>query len=455
MSSDAMRKTIEQNIWIHNYDILRAADAIKTPTIVRGEGAKLWDSNGNEYIDALAGLGCVNIGYGRQEIGEAMIEQLNLVSFVNPFRFVSVPGTMLAKRLSDISPTGPDSRVFYVSGGSEAIESALKLAKQYHHRRGEPTRYKTISRRYAYHGTTMGALSINGVGSYRADFGPLVPGARHVPPPYPYRCHLCKNDHGCSLSCADEVERLIQFEGPDTVAAVIMEPIQNAGGPFPAPDGYFQRVREICDRYGVVLIMDEIISGFGRTGLWFGSDHYDLQPDIIATAKGLTSAYAPLGAMIASSKIANVFADEGSSPFRHGFTYGGHVISTAAAIVNLDIIEREGLVERAASTGKYLRKQLDIKLGDHPNVGEIRGVGLQLGIELVRNRQTKESMRDTKLAGWLTDEMFSRGIIGNADTRGELVIPICPPLNIELEEIDRIVDVLVEVIDLAAKKSHA
>ncbi|MBX6341936.1 MAG: aminotransferase class III-fold pyridoxal phosphate-dependent enzyme, partial [Thermomicrobiaceae bacterium] len=406
-----LRQAIRENVWLHFYQLHRATDPEQAPIIVRGEGSKVWDTEGKEYIDALAGLFCVNVGYGRREIAEAMMAQLEQIHYVSPFSFPNVPGTVLADRVANLAPTGPDSRVFFVSGGSEAVESALKLAKQYQRRRGQPTRYKTISRRVAYHGTTMGALSVNGLTAIRNQFGPLVPGARHVPPPYRYRCHLCQGRDGCTLACADEVARLIEFEGPETVAALIMEPVQNSGGAIPAPPGYFQRIREICDEYGVVMIMDEVICGFGRTGRWFGSDLYEVRPDIITVAKGITSAYAPLGAAIASRKIAEVFEGPESEPFMHGITFGGHPVSAAAALANLDIMERERLVERSAAMGDYLMQRLQEALGDHPNVGDIRGAGLFIGIELVKDRETKEPMTGERLVGWLSDELLRRGVI--------------------------------------------
>jgi adenosylmethionine-8-amino-7-oxononanoate aminotransferase len=447
-----LRQAIRDNVWLHFYQMHRANDPDQAPIIVRGEGAKVWDSNGKEYIDALAGLFCVNAGYGRREIAEAMMAQLEQIHYVSSFSFPNVPGTMLAGRLGNLSPTGDESRVFFVSGGSEAVESALKLARQYHRRRGDMNRYKTISRRTAYHGTTMGALSVNGLTGIRNEFGPLVPGARHVPPPYRYRCHLCGSASACTLACADEVERLVEFEGPETVAALIMEPVQNAGGAIPAPDGYFRRVSEICDAHGILMIMDEVICGFGRLGAWFGSDYYGVMPDIITVAKGLTSAYAPLGAAIASPKIADVFTGEGKTPFLHGITFGGHPVACAAGVANLDIIERENLVDRAAEMGRYLMDRLRASLGEHPNVGEIRGAGMFVGIELVRDRETREPMTGENLVGWLSDELLRRGVICRADDRLEPVIQLSPPLNISKEDTDFVVDTIAEVVDAAARR---
>jgi adenosylmethionine-8-amino-7-oxononanoate aminotransferase len=453
MQETDLRRAIQDNVWLHFYQMHRATDPDQAPIIVRGEDATVWDSTGKQYVDALAGLFCVNAGYGRREIAEAMMAQLEQIHYVSSFSFPNVPGTVLADRLGDLAPTGKESRVFFVSGGSEAVESALKLAKQYHRRRGDMNRYKTISRRTAYHGTTMGALSVNGLTGIRNEFGPLVPGARHVPPPYRYRCHFCANAGGCTLACADEVRHLVEFEGPETVAALIIEPVQNAGGAIPAPDGYFQRVREICDEYGIVMIVDEVICGFGRLGAWFGSDYYRVQPDIITVAKGMTSGYAPLGAAIASPKIAEVFTGEGKTPFLHGITFGGHPVACAAGVANLDIFERENLVERAAEMGAYLMGRLDEKLGEHPNVGEIRGAGMFIGIELVKDRETKEPMTGENLVGWLSDELLRRGVICRADDRLEPVIQLSPPLSIPKEDVDFVVDTIAEVVDAAARRA--
>jgi adenosylmethionine-8-amino-7-oxononanoate aminotransferase len=449
-----LRNAIRENVWLHFYQMAKASDPAQAPIMERGEGAKIYDTDGKEYIDALAGLFCVNVGYGRREIAEAMMAQLEQIHYVSSFSFPNVPGSVLADKLANISPTGDDSRVFFVSGGSEAVESALKLAKSYHRRNGDMNRYKTISRRTAYHGTTMGALSVNGLTGIRNEFGPLVPGARHVPPPYQYRCHFCADKGcGCTLDCADEVQRLVEFEGPETIAALIMEPVQNAGGAIPASDPYFKRIREICDEYGIVMIMDEVICGFGRLGEWFGSDYYSVKPDIMTVAKGLTSAYAPLGAAVASAKIAEPFTGADKTPFLHGITFGGHPVACAAGIASLEIMERENLVGRAAEMGKYMMQRLQNAIGEHPNVGDIRGAGLFIGIELVKDRESKEPMTGENLVGWLSDELLRRGVICRADDRLEPVIQLSPPLNIPQEDIDYVVDTIADVVEAASKRA--
>ena len=449
----SLRNAINENVWLHFYQMDRAQNAEMAPIMARGEGSKIWDTEGKEYIDALAGLFCVNVGYGRREIAEAMMAQLEQIHYVSTFSFPNVPGTVLSDRLAKLMPTGPDSRVFFVSGGSEAVESALKLAKSYHRRRGDNNRYKTISRRTAYHGTTMGALAVNGLTPIRNEFGPLVPGARHVPPPYQYRCQFCADQGACSLECADEVERLIEFEGPETVAAVIMEPVQNAGGAITASDAYYKKIRDLCDEHGILLIMDEVICGFGRLGSWFGADFYNVKPDIMTIAKGLTSAYAPLGAAVATAEVAEPFTGEGKDPFMHGITFGGHPVSCAAALANLDIMERENLVQRSADMGAYFKNKLEDSIGNHQNVGDIRGAGLFLGVELVKDQDTKEPITEENLVGWLSDELLRRGVICRADDRLEPVIQLSPPLNIPQEDIDYIVDTVSDVLDEMKKRN--
>src|SRR5262245_48256173 len=326
-----LQQTFAENVWLHFFQMGHSSSTSARPTtiLVRGEGSRVWDQDGNAYIDALAGLFCVNAGYGRREIVEAVADQLMNLPYVSPFSFPNLPQIELAGKLATISPIGPQTRSFFVTGGSEAVETALKLAKAYQRKRGFADRHKTISRRAAYHGTTMGALSVNGLTGIRNGFGPLVPGARHVPLPHRYRCDYCALSNHCRGTCADEVERLIEFEGPETIAAVIMEPVQNSGGAIVSPPGYLQRIREICDCYGIVFIADEVICGFGRVGGWFGSAELGVQPDIITSAKGITSGYAPLGAAIVRKEIADAFIGIEGDKFMHGITFGGHPVSCA------------------------------------------------------------------------------------------------------------------------------
>lgn len=447
-------QALSDNVWLHFFQMGHFSSTGARPTVlVRGEGSRVWDQDGNEYIDGLSGLFAVNVGYGRREIVEAISAQLNDIAYVSPFSFPSLPLIDLSARLAAISPTGPRSRVFLTTGGSDAVETALKIAKAYQRRRGFADRNKIIARRVSYHGTSMGALSVNGVTSIRNGFGPLVPGARHVPLPYRYRCDYCALHSGCRGVCVDEVERLIEFEGPETIAAIIMEPVQNSGGAIVSPPGYLQHIRQICDHYGIVMIVDEVICGFGRVGDWFGSTAMGVSPDIITTAKAMTSGYAPLGAAIVRDTIADVFiSDNDADKFMHGITFGGHAASCAAALANLDIIEREHLLERSREMGAYLMRELEAAVGDHPNVGEVRGMGMFMAVELVRDRATRESLAEERLMVWLSDQLKQRGLICRADDRLEPVIQLAPPLILTREEADRCVRIVTEAVHALGRK---
>ncbi|HEX5688605.1 MAG TPA: aminotransferase class III-fold pyridoxal phosphate-dependent enzyme, partial [Roseiflexaceae bacterium] len=423
------------------------------PTIlVRGDGSRVWDQDGNAYLDALAGLFCVNAGYGRREIVDAVAAQMSELPYVSPFSFPSLPQIELAGKLAQLSPMGPHTRTFFVTGGSEAVETALKLAKAYQRKRGFHDRHKTISRRVAYHGTTMGALSVNGLTGIRNGFGPLVPGARHVPLPHRYRCDYCALSGRCRGTCADEIERLIEFEGPETIAAIIMEPVQNSGGAIVPPPGYLQRVREICDHYGIVMIADEVICGFGRVGAWFGSTAMGVEPDIMTCAKGITSGYAPLGAVMVRPEIADAFLGDEGDKFMHGVTFGGHPAGCAAALANIAIIEREELCARAQTIGEYMIRELRAAVGEHPNVGDIRGMGLFLALELVHDQASKQPLEEDNLMAWLSDQFKRRGLICRADDRLDPVIQLAPPLNIPQEDADEVVAIVADVIHALGRR---
>jgi adenosylmethionine-8-amino-7-oxononanoate aminotransferase len=448
-----LQQTFTENVWLHFFQMGHSSSTSARPTIlVRGEGSRVWDQDGNAYIDALAGLFCVNAGYGRREIVEAVAAQMLDISFVSPFSFPNLPQIKLAGELAKISPMGPQTRSFFVTGGSEAVETALKLAKSYQRKRGFGDRHKTISRRVAYHGTTMGALSVNGLTGVRNGFGPLVPGARHVPLPHRYRCDYCALAAQCSGTCADEIERLIEFEGPETIAAIIMEPVQNSGGAIVPPPGYLQRVRQICDHHGILMIADEVICGFGRVGDWFGSSALGVAPDIMTCAKGITSGYAPLGAVMVRPEVADAFIGDESDKFMHGITFGGHPASCAAALANIAIIEREQLNERARTMGDYLIRELRAAVGEHPNVGDIRGMGLFLALELVYDQRTKQPLEEPNLMGWLSDQFKRRGLICRADDRLDPVIQLAPPLNIPQGETDQVVAIVADVIHALGRK---
>jgi len=448
-----VREAIRDNLFIHFTQMQsHYAPEHRPLVLVKGDGSTVWDMDGNAYLDLLAGIYSVNAGYGRRRIVEAMLAQLEAMPFVNPFGYASVPAAVLADRLSDLVPLGGDARAFFTSGGSEAVESALKLAKQYQTLMGFPHRWKTISRRVAYHGTTMGALSVNGLTGARAPFGPLVPGARHAPMSHRYRCPYCKDAPACSLMCYEEIERIVEFEGPDQVAAIITEPVQNAGGCIPPGSmDYYKKIRKLCDETGILMIMDEVICGFGRLGELFGSTYFGVEPDVITLAKGITSSYAPLGAVMVRKSVADVFVGDGPG-FSHGLTFGGHPVSCAAALANLDIFLEEDLAGQAKATGAYFRSELESAFGNHPNVGDIRGAGLFLGVELVADKATKASPEDPSLLGWLTDQMRAKGLILRNDDRNDPTTQLCPPLVITREEVDRTVGILAESFDELGKR---
>lgn len=422
--------------------------------IERAEGCHIWDSEGNRYLDALSALYCVNIGYGPwPEIAEAAKRQLEaLPFFTNWVGFATPPALELAEKVTELVPIDV-GRIFFVGGGSEAIESALKIARQYHRLRGEPTRYKFVTRRSAYHGTTLGALSINGSPALRTQFEPLLPGCLRAPMPYRYRCPYCSEKPECTLRCADEIDAIVVNEGPETVAAVILEPVQNSAGSITPPPGYFERVREICDEHGLLLVADEVICGFGRVGDWFGSTRYGIEPDMMTLAKGITSAYAPLGAVVAAPQVVEPFFSQPTASFVHGITFGGHPLSCAIGLANLEVFERENLVERSDRLGKELRARCDQLLAEHPMVGDVRGDGYFYSLELVKDKETKETFtpaeRDELIKKFLTPRTRELGVYMRFDDRGETCAQFAPPLVAGPEEFDEMVGVLRQALDEA------
>jgi len=431
---------------------LSAYEDHEIPIITRGEGCYVYDEHGNRYLDGLSALFCVNIGHGRADIAQAGADQAKELGFFTNWSYAHPRSIELAARIAALAP-GDLNRVFFTSGGSEAVESALKLARQYHKLTGNPNKTKVIARDIAYHGTSLGALSATGITSLREPFEPLTPGGCHVSNTNTFRL-----PHGMDASqLAETVAARIEFEGPDTVGAVIMEPVQNAGGCFTPPEGYFQRIREICDEYNVLLISDEVICAWGRLGEWFGSTRYDYQPDIITTAKGLTSAYAPMGAMIASDRIAEPFLD-GTQSFTHGFTFAGHPICSAVALANLDAMENEGLLENVRNNEGVFRAMLE-SLRDIPIVGDVRGAGYFHAIELVKDQNTEEQWSDaeseTLLRGYLSGELYRRGLICRADDRGDPVIQLSPPLIAGPKEFEEIESILRPVLTEAGERMHA
>ena len=441
------------HLWMH-FTRLSSYQKNDVPMIVRGDGCYIWDSTGRRYLDGLSALFVVQTGHGRQELAEAAAKQARELAYFPIWSYAHPKAVELAARLADLAP-GDLNRVFFTTGGSEAVESAWKLARSYFKRVGKPTKTKVLSRSIAYHGTSMGALSITGIPALKQDFEPLVPSTFRVPNTNYYR----RPDESMSLEqfgvwAADRIAEMIEFEGPDTVAAVFLEPVQNAGGCFPPPPGYFQRVREICDRYDVLLVSDDVICGFGRLGEYFGGHKYGYTPDIITIAKGLTSGYVPLGAMIASDKLAAPFL-EGTNWFAHGVTYGGHPVGAAVALANLDIMEREDLNGHVRGHTDLFRSYLE-RLTDLPIVGDVRGDGYFFGLELVKDKATKETFNEEEserlLRGFLSQALFEAGLYCRADDRGDPVIQLAPPLiagEAEFAEIEQILrGVLIEASNL-------
>ncbi|HEX9258737.1 MAG TPA: aspartate aminotransferase family protein, partial [Acidimicrobiales bacterium] len=418
---------------------------------VRGEGAYVWDAQGRRHLDGLSGLFTVQVGYGRHELAGAAAAQSAKLAYYPLWSYGTEPAIELAARLAALAP-GDLSRVFFTTSGSEAVESAWKLAMAWFQAKGEPHRRKVISRQYAYHGSTLGALSITGVPAIRAPYEPLVPGAVKVRNTNPYRCSACLGS--CTLQCADDIEARILMEGPETVAAVFMEPLQNTGGAIAPPPGYWPRVREICDRYGVLLVSDEVICGFGRLGHWFGSQRYGYQPDMITFAKGVTSGYSPLGGVIASERLATPFL-EPEGIFLHGMTFGGHPVSCAVALANIDLFEREGLNDHVLAHQDQFAAALD-DLRDIPIVGDVRGDGYFRAVELVRDQGTKESFTEAQcewlLRGFLSPRLFEEGLICRADDRADPLITLAPPLVSGPAELTRINEVLRKVLTEAAQQ---
>lgn len=423
------------------------------PNIIRGKGIYVWDKKGRRYIDGSSGPVCVNIGHGIKEITDAVKEQMEKISYVqNPY-FVTESVRNCAEKLVNFTPNGLEN-VFFCSGGSEATEASIKMSRQYHIENGEPTRYKVIARWQSYHGNTLGALSISGNIARRSKYVPLLIDFPHIPPAYCYRCWYGKEFGECDLNCARELELMIKATGPQYVSAFIAEPIVGATlGTVPAPEGYFQIIKEICEEYGILLIADEVQTGLGRTGKNWGLDHWDVTPDILCTAKGLASGYLPLGATIASNKVYDSFAE----PFAHGHTYGSHPVACAAGAACIEYTEKHGLVDRSKRLGSYFHKELK-KLYKYQTVGDIRGIGIFSGIEFVQNRNTKKSFDpETKYYQHIVEACFTNGLIvypgiGTIDGFYGDHIQVAPPLVVTREQIDNIIKILGKSISEVEKK---
>lgn len=445
---DDLQRAGKRHLWMHfsrhgSYD-----ESHDIPIITKGDGMHIWDARGRKYLDGLAGLFVVQAGHGRQELAEAAAKQAAELSFFPIWTFAHPNAIRLAERIASYAPADLN-RVFFTTGGGEAVETAWKAAKQYFKLTGKPLKTKVISRQVAYHGTTHGALSITGIPALKQTFEPLVPSTVHVANTNFYRAP----EHGDDLKefglwAANRIEEAILAEGPDTVAAVFLEPVQNAGGCFPPPPGYFDRVREICDEYDVLLVSDEVICAFGRLGEMFGATKFGYVPDMITCAKGLTSGYSPLGAMIASDRVMEPFL-HGDTSFAHGYTFGGHPVSTAVAMANLDIFEREDLNGHVRRNEGAFRSTLE-KLLDLDIVGDVRGDGFFYGIELVKDKSTKETFTadesERLLRGFLSKALFENGLYCRADDRGDPVIQLSPPLIADQSHFDEMEQILRSVL---------
>ncbi len=434
------------HMWLHFAQV--PADG---PTVIaRGEGCYVWDDQGKRYLDALAGLFVTQIGHGRSELATAAAKQAEELGYYPVWGFAHPPAAQLAARLAELAP-GDMDRVFFTAGGSEAVESAWKLARQYFVLKGEPERMKVIARETTYHGTTLGALSITGIPALQTPFEPmLVPLVTHVTKTDVDNCPFC--DGPCTLACADEIERAIIAEGPETVAAVYLEPVQNSGGCFTPAPGYWQRVREICDRHGVLLVSDEVICAFGRLGTWFGGQRFDYVPDMITFAKGVTSGYVPLGGVITRPHLAEPFLEAGSI-FTHGITFGGHPVSCAVAMANLDVMESEGVLDNVLAHQDHFRTGLETLL-DRPLAAEVRGAGYFYAVELMKDRDAGVAFTPEESTALVNEHLKPalrrHGMLARADGRGAPIIQFSPPLIAGTAEIDEMVETTGVILDEAA-----
>jgi len=466
-----LQQLAREHLWMH-FTRMGGYGDDEVPIIVRGDGCYLEDANGNRYLDALAGLFSVNIGYGfGEEIGQAALEQMRELPFYTNWSYAHPRAIELAAEVASLAP-GELNRVFFVSGGSEAVEAAWKLARQYYVARGEkrlhaavaepetrhdvlaagsrtlPRRTKAIARHVAYHGTTFGALSLNGIPALRMPFEPLVPEVRHVRNTNRYHRPSEETEEEFTRFLLDDLEQTILAMGPETVCLVHMEPVQNAGGCFTPPAGYWQGVRALCDEYDILLSADEVITGFGRLGYWFGSERYDIRPDIITCAKGLSSSYASIGAVIATDRVMEPFL-EATSMYAHGITFGGHPVMCAIALKNIEIMKRERVIENVQENEVAFKAKLETLL-DLPIVGDVRGTGFFWALELVKDKETRETFTDeecdTLLRDFLSPALYDAGLICRTDDRGDPVIQISPPLVAGETEIDEIVSKLGDVL---------
>jgi putrescine---pyruvate transaminase len=411
--------------------------------IARGEGSWIWDVDGNRLVDGVGGLWCANLGFGRKEIRDAVVAQLDELPFYNTFRGATHPRAIeLAERLVGLMASDGVGAVHFGSGGSDAVETALKLARQYWKLRGQGDRTKFISLRQGYHGVHFGGASVNGTPAFRRAYEPLLPGCFHVDTPWLYHNPYTQDPERLGEICAEILDREIAFQGPDTVAAFIAEPVQGVGGVIVPPANYWPLIRKVCDRHGVLLIADEVVTGFGRTGHLFGTRLWGVKADLWCLAKGISSGYVPLGCAAVSERVMTAFrgADAGAGSINHGYTYGAHPVAAAAALATLDVLERENIPARAAREGEYLLSRLHSLARRFELVGDVRGVGLMAAVELVSDKRARTPFeRTAPILARVHRETYRRGAM--VRLTGANII-ISPALTIERQQIDLLCDAL-------------
>ena len=449
-SSDvkSLQESALEHLWVYLREPSDMAEKGDPAIFVSGEGVHVTDALGNTSIDGMSGLWLKNVGYGRKEIADAAYEQMLGLTYM-PLGSTTEPTIKLAEKISQIAP-GDMTRSFFTSGGSESVETALKLTRAYFKRVGEPNRTKFISRKGSYHGATMGALALGGSHLYpKLDYEPLMPGVFHVPQPLPYRCEYGgQTPEECAELCVNAVEEMMLFQDPETIGAVFAEPISSPLGCVVPGDNYWPRLREICDKYGVLLVADEVITGFGRTGRMFATEHWGVVPDMMTVAKGITSGYIPMGGCITRGEISDAFIGSPKASFKHVITFGGHPVASAAALKNIEIMENEGMVANAAKQGAYLLDGLKELKDKYLMIGDVRGLGLFCGIEIVADRETKEYFpASADLANRITQGFAENGLL----LRGGDRMNVAPPLCITSSEVDELITIMDKVFDRVSK----